>query len=233
MHEEGERTVDDTVISDIRSSFSRGNNTELLNKLLSLERFPYKDSYVGFLRKDRTAIGRNPQTVQRICDRLYAMGIDKVIEGVSQSKEANQRRGPQFRAWVNANFRRVGLSDFRRSTTGIVVLEATELEARNFCNTELGVGISKRPDLVAKSGRKYVIGEAKFLSSSGGNQGRAFDDGMNLATNASGSAYKVFVLDGVLWIETGSNEYNRIEHSTAAVFSALLLRDFFDQLALS
>ena len=108
------------------------------------------------------------------------------------------------------------------------MLDATELEARNFCNTEMGIGISKRPDMVAKSGRRYVVGEAKFLSSTGGNQGRAFDDGMGLAMNSSGSAFKVFILDGIHWIESGSEQHKRIEHSTAAVFSALLLREFLD-----
>ena len=45
----------------------------------------------------------------------------------------------------------------------------------------MGVGISKRPDLVAKSNSSYVIGEAKFLSQLGGSQDRGFDDGMALA----------------------------------------------------
>lgn len=85
--------------------------------------------------------------------------------------------------------------------------------------------------MVAKSGSSYVIGEAKFLSSSGGNQGRAFDDGMALATNNQGSAYKVFILDGVHWIDTGSDQYRRIEYGTAAVFSALLLREYLASIA--
>ena len=106
------------------------------------------------------------------------------------------------------------------------MLMASELEAKKFCNNEMGVGIAKRPDMVAKSGRRYVIGEAKFLSDAGGNQGRAFDDGMNLATNSQGSAFKVFLLDGVHWICAGSAEFKRIEHGTAAVFSALLLEEY-------
>jgi len=225
-HEEGERDINQDALGPIRQSFEERDEITLLNKLLDLEKFPYKDSYVAFLREDRTAIERNPQTVRRICDRLYAMGIDKIIEGVTRLKEANTRRGNQFRDWAKRNFNWVGISSFRSSREGIVMLDATELDARNFCNAEMGVGISKRPDLVAKSGRKYVIGEAKFLSSTGGNQGRAFDDGMNLATNPSGSAFKVFVLDGIHWIEHGSEQYKRIEYGTAAIFSALLLDEF-------
>lgn len=93
----------------------------------------------------------------------------------------------------------------------------------------MGVGIPKRPDMVAKSGNKYVIGEAKFLSSTGGNQGRAFEDGITLATNTQGTAFKVFLLDGVHWIYPKAAEYKRILHGTAAIFSALLLGDYFSE----
>lgn len=227
-HEEGERDVDQDILNSIRQSFEEGDDTALLDQLLNLDKFPYKDSYVAFLRTDRSAIERNPQTVQRISDRLYTMGIDNVIEGVTQPKEANTRRGNQFRNWAREHFTWVDILKFRLSQTGVVMLDATELEARNFCNTVMGVGISKRPDIVAKSGRRYVIGEAKFLSSTGGNQGRGFEDGMLLATNSSGDAFKIFVLDGIHWIQRGSAQYRKIEYGTAAVFSTLLLDDFLN-----
>lgn len=225
-HREGERDVAVNALDSIRQSFEDRDEIALLNKLLDLEKFPYKDSYVGFLRRDRTAIARNPQTVRRICEKLYEMGIGSIISGVTQSKEANRRRGNQFSAWIRREFEFVDVSQFQSSANGIKMLDATERVARNFCNTVMGVGISKRPDMVAKAGRRYVIGEAKFLSSTGGNQGRAFDDGMGLATNPSGSAYKVFILDGIHWIERGSEQFQRIEYSTSPVFSVLLLREF-------
>lgn len=225
-HEQGERSFDSSIERRIRRNFQSRKYLSLLNQLLDLEKFPYKDSYVAFLRKDRGSLKRNPRTVERISSTLYEMGIDKIIAGVSQPKEANTRRGQQFKNWAKQNFRWATIEEFKRSTKGILMLDASERQARDFCNKVMGVGISKRPDMVAKTSPKYVIGEAKFLSSSGGNQGRAFDDGMNLANNTSGSAYKVFVLDGIHWIETGSNEYKRIEYGNAAVFSALLLGDF-------
>jgi hypothetical protein len=228
-HEEGERDVSQEVIDSIRESFEARNNNALLNKLLDLEKFPYKDSYVAFLRKDRGAIERNPQTVNRICSRLYEMGIDGIIGGITKPKEANTRRGQQFTTWARNRFRWVDVESFRRFAEPVVMLDATEQEAMRFCNNVMGVGIAKRPDMVAKSGNKYVIGEAKFLSSTGGNQGRAFEDGITLATNSQGIAFKVFILDGVHWIYTGSDQFKRIEHGTAAIFSALLLEEYFSQ----
>ena len=110
------------------------------------------------------------------------------------------------------------------------MLDATELQARDFCNTVMGIGISKRPDMVAKVDHHYVVGEAKFLSSTGGNQGRGFDDGMKLATNSSGNAYKVFILDGIYWIERGSDQFKRIDYANTAVFSVLLLYDYLNSI---
>lgn len=106
------------------------------------------------------------------------------------------------------------------------MLEANEKQIVDFCNIELRLGLSKRPDFVAKSGKTYIVGEAKFLSSLGGNQGRGLDDAIKLASNTSGNAYKVAVVDGVLWIQSGSQEYKKIEHSNIYVFSALLLERF-------
>lgn len=230
-HEDGARIVDNGKIESIKKSFQNKDEAALINKLLDLDKFPYKDSYVGFLRVDRSAIERNPQTVNRVCGRLYEMGIEHLIDGVLQPKEANTRRGNQFIDWIKKNFRLLDVSNFRASSQGIVILDANESDALNFCKTELGMGVSKRPDLVAKSGKHYVVGEAKFLSSTGGNQGRAFDDGIGLATNASGRAFKIFILDGVHWIVRGSQEYNKIEHSNAAIFSILLLHDYLSSIS--
>lgn len=65
-HEEGERNITQTTVEAIKQSFANGDATALLEQLLDLERFLYKDSYVAFLRKDRTAMERNPATLQRI-----------------------------------------------------------------------------------------------------------------------------------------------------------------------
>ena len=55
-HEEGERDISEETLNSIRHSFEKKDKKGFLNKLLGLERFPYKDSYIAFLRKDRTAL---------------------------------------------------------------------------------------------------------------------------------------------------------------------------------
>jgi len=227
-HEEGERNITEKTIASIREAFADGDANRLLDELLSLEKFPYKDSYVAFLRKDRTAIDRNAETVKRIFDNLSRMGIEGIIAGVSQAKEANMRRGPQFSSWLRAQYPIVNEDEFRSTNDSILLLEGGEEVGLKFCNNTLKLGITKRPDLVAKAGSRYIVGEAKFLSSLGGNQGRAFDDGMKLATNGAGRAYKIFILDGVIWLETGSSHYQDIDNSNAAVLSAILLPQYLE-----
>lgn len=229
-HEEGERTITQATLDSIKESFEDGDADDLLNQLLNLEKFPYKDSYVGFLRKDRTAIERNPKTVERIMNVLDGMGVERVLAGISQAKEANTRRGPQFWNFISDKYKIVDVRTFKKTTNEIVLLEGGEQVGLDFCNTQLKLGITKRPDLVAKAGKRYVVGEAKFLSSLGGNQGRAFDDGMKLAMNPAGNAYKIFVLDGVIWVEDGSTHYQDIDNSNATVLSILLLDEYFNDL---
>ena len=91
-NEPKERYIEEKAIESIKKSYDKRNCSELLVKLLKLEKFPYKDSYISFLRKDPSAIDRNPQTSKRICETIYGMGFDKLREGVTQPKEANTRR---------------------------------------------------------------------------------------------------------------------------------------------
>lgn len=110
------REVDTELLTSIEQSFKSENCEDLLVKLLDLDKFPFKDSYISFLRSDRTAIKRNPQTVKRICDTLFNMGFDKVKEGIVAPKEANTSRGPQFTNWAKDNFKLLGLESFSKST---------------------------------------------------------------------------------------------------------------------
>jgi hypothetical protein len=192
---------------------------------LSLERFPYDESYAKYLRTNPAAIARNPKTVDRICDILFGMGVEKVVEGVSAPKKANTGRGPEFNRWARAHFSFGDLKAFKASKSGVIFLDVSDTEVRDFANATLGAGLAKRPDFVAKSGGKFVIGEAKFVGDEGGNQRNAFNDAMAVAAYPTGTAVKVAVLDGVVWIK-GSSFYKRIEASNVHIFSALLLKDF-------
>lgn len=97
---EGIREIDNNVWSEIERAFKRKNNENFIKQLFKLDLFPVKDSYVAFLKKDSSAIGRNPKTINRLCGRLYEMGLDKIYERCSEPKETNRQIGPMFRNWL-------------------------------------------------------------------------------------------------------------------------------------
>jgi len=97
---EGIREIDDANWAAIQKAFDQKNDDELIKKLLKLELFPIKDSYVAYLKRDKSSIERNPKTIRRICGRLYEMGIDKIFERCSEAKETNRQIGPMFRRWL-------------------------------------------------------------------------------------------------------------------------------------
>jgi len=53
------------------------------------------------LKRDKSSILRNPKTIDRICGRLYEMGLDKIFEKCSDAKETNRQMGGVFRRWIN------------------------------------------------------------------------------------------------------------------------------------
>ena len=77
---EGIREIDENLWKQVEKAFYDKDNVRLLETLLKFDLFPIKDSYVAYLRRDVAAIERNPQTVNRLCGRLYEMGLSKIYE---------------------------------------------------------------------------------------------------------------------------------------------------------
>jgi len=125
---EGIRDIDEDLWEQVEQSFQERDNTALLNALLKLDLFPIKDSYVAYLKRDKSAIGKNPNTVDRLCGRLYEMGLEKIYERSSEPKETNRQIGPLFRRWLNKGhwaFNPFLLKIFLRQTIMLSWMRAT------------------------------------------------------------------------------------------------------------
>lgn len=57
---EGIREIDGIKWKAIEKAFKSENKVDLLKLLLSLDLFPIKDSYVAYLKRDKSSIERNP-----------------------------------------------------------------------------------------------------------------------------------------------------------------------------
>lgn len=97
---EGIREINEKVWAYVEKAFKRKNNGLLIRELLKLDLFPIKDSYIAYLKRDSSSIDRNPRTINRICGRIYEIGLDKLYERCSEPKETNRQIGPMFREWL-------------------------------------------------------------------------------------------------------------------------------------
>lgn len=231
---EGIRTINEDLSKRIEEAFSKRENIDLIKAILELDLFPIKDSYVAYLKRDKHAIERNPATVDRLCGRLYEMGLDKIFEHSSEPKETNRQMGQRFRNWLNK--KSLGVQPVKKeeflATKDNAVLDGGDQELKAFAHEHLGYNHAKGLDLVARFGGKYIVGEAKFLTDFGGHQNAQFNDAVATLNAERVKAVKVAILDGVLYIRGGNGMHNLIStvYKNKNIMSALVLREFLYQL---
>ena len=230
---EGLREISDSRWTLVERAFARKDNTALLTHLLGLDLFPIKDSYVAYLRRDPGAIARNPATVNRLCGRLFELGLDEIRERCSEAKETNRQIGPLFRRWIQNGSLGVPLMSPAKftSTDKNAILNGPDAQLLAFAARHLGYDGVKGLDLVARFNKKYVVAEAKFLTDFGGHQNAQYEDAKALLQNESIQAVKVAVLDGVIYI-AADNKMHRylLTHPQLNIMSALVLREFLYQI---
>jgi hypothetical protein len=230
---DGIREINATIWGNVEKSFKEKNNAELLHNLIKLNLFPIKDSYVAYLKRDKTALERNPATAARLSGRLYEMGLDTIYARCSEPKETNRQIGPFFRRWLNKKalgVQPVKLDEFL-STNDNAVLDAGDAATMAFAKKHLNYNHPKGLDLVARFNGKYVIGEAKFLTDFGGHQNAQFNDAIS-TLHSDVKAITVAILDGVLFIEGRNKMYKDITTTLSKenIMSSLVLREFLYQI---
>ena len=231
---EGIRSIDKQNWKAIENAYKTKNKVELLKLLISLNLFPIKDSYVAYLKRDSSAIARNPATIDRLYGRLVELGLDKIWERCSEPKETNRQIGPLFRRWINKGVLGVPILKMNEflAIKGNAILDASDKEMMDFAKKHLSYNRNKGLDFVGKFNGKYVIGEAKFLTDFGGHQNAQFSDAISTIQSEGVKAVKIAILDGVLYINGNNKMYKDITTTYADynVMSALVLREFLFQL---
>lgn len=231
---EGIRDVASDTWTRVEEAFKRKDNSTLVEELLKMELFPIKDSYIAYLRRDQFAIERNPKTIDRIAERLYDMGLNKIYEKCSEPKETNRQIGPMFKRWLkkkSLGIMPISLQQFV-STNENAILDGSDSEMMDFAKEELNYNRNKGLDFVARFNGKYVIGEAKFLTDFGGHQNTQFEDAISTIEDTNINAIRIAILDGVLYIQGKSKMYKYISnpYKDYNIMSALVLQQFLYQL---
>lgn len=256
MLDNPKRELDKSIKNKIKKAYDSRDNNTLFNLLLPLKKFPLKDSYKAYFSRTPKGeqidiIKNNPDTISRICNRLYEMGWDELISGLEEPIETNRQIGPMFRNWIRNQYPCYdNFNKFKNSSEEISVLSVYDGELVNFVENCLGVqlpkdtsGNAKGLDLVVKINTNankptYVIGEAKFLTDEGGHQNAQLKDALHLITandfnNNNIDVIRIAILDGVCWINSKDTKMQKeirgLKDNQIAI-SALLLDKFFSSL---
>lgn len=230
---EGIRDIDENIWEEVEHAFKNKDNIGLLKSLLKLDLFPIKDSYVAYLKRDPSAIERNPATVNRLCGRLYEIGLDNIFKRCSEPKETNRQIGPLFRRWLNKKslgIQPVKLEEFLKTKEN-AILDGSDAEMKSFAQEHLNYNRNKGLDFIARFNGKYIIGEAKFLTDFGGHQNAQFNDAIETLKLKGVKAITIAILDGVLYIKGNNKMYREITtiFKDYNIMSSLVLRDFLYQ----
>ena len=227
---EGMRDIDQNQWQKIETAFANQDNLELITGLLKLQKFPIKNSYVSFLRKDYTSLVRNPQTVNRLAGTMYQMGLDKLYEKCIEPKETNTQMGPMFSRWLqnkSLGIKPVSLEIFLSNNEN-AILGGNDAVLLEFANVHFGYNKEKGLDFIARFNGKYVLAEAKFITDIGGNQDKSFVDIITTIKTDYNGAVCIGILDGIPWLKNKSKYYTDIttKYKDYNIMSSLVLREF-------
>ncbi len=225
------RGIETEEAQRIKEAFATNNGLNLISALLTFSRFPIDDPYLGFLRKDASAMGRNPQTVKRISDHLFKIGIDGILNGVNKPKSSSREFGPSFRNYLNTlGFPVLQSEPFLRSHSP-AFLDGGDAALKIFSAQHLGYKGKKGLDFVLKKNGEFFIGETKFITASGGGQNNGFREAIGFIKKKSRSAQHIAIIDGVVWaasVTHRKNLFNSVKRLSKQklIMSALLLKQF-------
>lgn len=218
----------------LRQLFQNRDSVNLVKELIRLKKkgfkFPIEHPYISFLSHYEDAIYKNPETIRKICDKLFEMNYEELKERLEAPKKPSRRIGPMFRRWLKNKFNFLVLEKFKKSR-GLSFLEGGDTLLKNYAKNELKcqfTKLSKGLDFIVKSNDKYLIGTAKFITDFGGSQDNQFMEAIRLIkeTKCPPNIIKVAVVDGVAYLGGKMKSTLQELKNNEFCFSALLLDEF-------
>jgi hypothetical protein len=191
--------LQDRLKRRIISAHQSRRTNELVAILQGEVKFPYDEPLAYLIKEVQNCLESNQIQMNRIANTLYAMTAEELVIRLESAPKLNTQMGPMFTNWTRIKFQLLNIEDFQASTEGIFILSSSEEEGKNFVNNVLNQDLRKRPDLVAKVNEKYIIGEAKWIGRSGGNQNNQVRDVLDFCREQRGAVNRVGIIDGFPW----------------------------------
>jgi len=220
----------------IEELYNSKEDIKLLLKLLDMPSFPINNSYIAYFRKDKKSLIKNPKTIKLIVDQIYNIPINDLIKQCAKPIESSRQMGSLFKNWITN--RKFGImfkdekSFINSNKNGFLI--ASDDSLKKFAEKHFGYNLDKGLDLIARFNNNYVIGEAKFLTDTGGTQNNQFFSAVNLASKTyihkGKKVISLAIIDGVCFIKNSTKIYNYLDSSNDTILSALLLEQFLNSL---
>jgi hypothetical protein len=232
------RPLDSVTKQKIRSLYEKGDSANLVKFLVGLTKrghpFPIEHPYASIFRQRPELIKKNPSVFQHLENIILTMPLDEIIRGCERPVDINRVMGQAFYNWLRQYFpnQRIPIlpeANFERYSNG-AFLDARNAEILNYLNRKFGYKLERGRDFLYKIGDKFVVGEARFLSTSGGSQTRDLNETIEFIKRVKGKVIAVGVLDGIVWFNNSYiNRLSKLEDDEPAL-TVLLLKEFLNSI---
>lgn len=225
-----------SVKAEIAKLIENKNYASLIRLLIGLKGhpFPIEHPYISVMRKIPKLIDQNPLVVEQIGRILSSIGDIDVIKGCERPPDLNRQMGPIFQNWLKRYFRSRGFAFVPAGNfltcKSKCFLDAGDTAISSYANTNLGCELTRGRDFLCKIGNKFILAEARFLSSVGGSQNRDVRETVGFAKDRIGNVIKVAVIDGMVWFDKNMLTVMETLKEDEPGLSALLLEDFLNSL---
>ncbi|MCK4368072.1 MAG: hypothetical protein KAV68_00140 [Dehalococcoidales bacterium] len=225
-----------SVKDKIEELIITNNSLEAIKLLVNLKGYPFplEHPYVPLLRAYPKLLEQNPNVVEQIGQILVSLGPAGAIEGCERPPDLNRQMGQRFKNWLRRHFTPRGYKFLPEHVfsnyQGKAFLDAGDTAITKYANKNLGCQITRGRDFLFRVKDKFVIGEARFLSDSGGSQRRDVRETIDFAKDVMGNIIKIAVLDGAPWFDNSMLSVIQSLEDDEPALSALLLEDFLESL---
>jgi hypothetical protein len=231
----------------IEKSFSSGDSKSLIKTILLARKyhfpFPFEHPYAALIGglPDKTKnilLDNNPVLVETIGRVLFDMGKENLVKGMERPPDINRQLGAVFRQWLKRTFsNRKGYclgTDLLSCPKGkIMFFDGADTAIASYICDILKISLKNvnfRRDILISIEGRIIVGEARFLSTSGGSQDRDIGNTLNFVRTVNKSKINKFtavaIIDGIVWFNAPYKKRMQNAAKNVPVMSALLIEDY-------
>ena len=228
------RPLNKQVKESIQTLHKQGDLEGLLKLLLKITKkghpFPIEHPYASIFRQKPSLIEKNPLVFQELGKIILSMPFEDIVKGVERPIDINRVMGQAFYNWLRSYFPNRGMPILPEAEF-ISYRDGAFLDGRNasiieFVARRLGRRLERGRDFLFKIGDIYIIGEARFLSTSGGSQTRDLNETIEFIKTTKGRLIGVGVIDGIVWFNKSYIQKLSNLGDDEPALTVLLLEDF-------